>query len=46
MNIDAGYSNEKLAWLIGIHLVFVASTVLLALSDKFSGGRGAGGAEH
>jgi uncharacterized protein (TIGR00645 family) len=37
MNIDK-YSNEKLGWLIGIHLVFVASTVLLALSDRFSGG--------
>lgn len=37
MNVDK-YSNEKLGWLIGIHLVFVASTVLLALSDRFSGG--------
>jgi uncharacterized protein (TIGR00645 family) len=34
MNIDAGVSNEKLGWLVGIHLVFVISTVLLAWSDR------------
>jgi uncharacterized protein (TIGR00645 family) len=37
MNIDAGLDNQKLAWLVAIHLVFVASTVLLAWSDRISG---------
>jgi uncharacterized protein (TIGR00645 family) len=40
------YSSEKLAWLVGIHLVFVASTVLLALSDKLTGGHGEDKANH
>ena len=39
MNIDAGVSNEKLAWLVGIHLVFVISTLLLAWSDRIGGPR-------
>jgi uncharacterized protein (TIGR00645 family) len=34
MNIDSSLNAEKLAWLIGIHLVFVVSTLLLALSDR------------
>ncbi|MFT0877262.1 TIGR00645 family protein [Rhodopseudomonas palustris] len=33
MNIDS-YDQTKLAWLVGIHLVFVASTLILALSDR------------
>jgi uncharacterized protein (TIGR00645 family) len=45
MNIDK-YTSEKLAWLIGIHLVFVASTVLLALSDRFSGGHASASSDH
>jgi len=39
MNIDAGVSNQKLGWLVGIHLVFVFSTLLLAWSDRFAGHR-------
>jgi uncharacterized protein (TIGR00645 family) len=39
MNIDAGVSNAKLAWLVGIHLVFVISTLLLAWSDRLAGDR-------
>jgi uncharacterized protein (TIGR00645 family) len=39
MNIDAGVSNEKLGWLVGIHLLFVVSTLLLAWSDRLSGPR-------
>ncbi|TAK46832.1 MAG: TIGR00645 family protein [Xanthobacteraceae bacterium] len=46
MNIDASFNSEKLMWLVGIHLVFVISTVLLALSDRFSGGHGAGEASR
>lgn len=29
--------DRELAWYVGIHLVFVASSVLLALSDRISG---------
>ena len=33
MNIDQ-YDNTKLGWLVGIHIVFVVSMLVLALSDK------------
>jgi uncharacterized protein (TIGR00645 family) len=46
MNIDANLNNVKLGWLVGIHLVFVVSTVLLALSDRFSGGHGDNASGH
>ena len=36
MNIDK-YDTTKLAWLVGIHLVFVISTLLIALSDRLGG---------
>jgi uncharacterized protein (TIGR00645 family) len=36
MNIDK-YDSTKLAWLAGIHMVFVVSTLLLAFSDRVSG---------
>jgi uncharacterized protein (TIGR00645 family) len=36
MNIDAPLDNARLAWLIGIHLVFVFSTFMLALSDRWT----------
>lgn len=36
MNIDASFSPERLGWLVGIHIVFVISTVLLAFSDRLS----------
>ncbi|HEY0332036.1 MAG TPA: TIGR00645 family protein [Rhodopseudomonas sp.] len=42
MNIDAAFDAQKLGWLIGIHLVFVVSTLLLALSDRFGGDHGGG----
>jgi hypothetical protein len=29
--------DRDLAWYVGIHLVFVVSSVLLALSDRISG---------
>jgi hypothetical protein len=41
MNIDSNLNSEKLAWLVGIHPVFVISTLLLALSDRV-GARGEG----
>ena len=39
MNIDSNLNNEKLAWLVGIHFVFVITTLLLALSDRIGGHR-------
>ncbi len=41
MNIDAVFDAQRLGWLVGIHLVFVVSTVMLALSDRWGGDHGA-----
>jgi uncharacterized protein (TIGR00645 family) len=38
MNIDVAFDAQKMGWLVGVHLVFVLSTLLLALSDRWSGG--------
>ncbi|HET7887998.1 MAG TPA: TIGR00645 family protein [Bradyrhizobium sp.] len=35
MNIDVVFDPSKLAWLVGVHLVFVVSTLVLALSDRW-----------
>ena len=37
MNIDAAFDPQKLAWLVGVHLVFVVSALMLALSDRWGG---------
>src|ERR1700683_4823694 len=37
MNIDAAFDVQKMSWLVGVHLVFVISALLLALSDRWSG---------
>ena len=37
MNIDAVFDPSRLAWLVGVHLVFVISTLVLALSDRWGG---------
>src|SRR5882672_9985294 len=34
MNLDKYPDTTKLAWLVGIHIVFVLSTLLLAISDR------------
>jgi len=34
MNIDAVFDARKLGWLVGVHLVFVVSALMLALSDR------------
>jgi uncharacterized protein (TIGR00645 family) len=34
MNIDKYGDNTKLAWLVGIHFLFVVTTLLLALGDR------------
>jgi uncharacterized protein (TIGR00645 family) len=39
MNIDTVFDSQKLGWLVGVHLVFVVSALLLALSDRW-------GADH
>ena len=38
MNIDAVFDPQRLAWLVGVHLVFVVSAFMLALSDRWGGG--------
>src|ERR1700734_1215191 len=35
MSIDTDFEPQKLAWLVGVHLVFVISTLILALSDRW-----------
>jgi uncharacterized protein (TIGR00645 family) len=37
MNLDAAFDARKLGWLVGVHLVFVVSTLVLALSDRWGG---------
>jgi uncharacterized protein (TIGR00645 family) len=36
MNIDSVFDPAKLGWLLGIHLLFVISTLILALSDRLT----------
>src|SRR3954453_20792465 len=38
MNIDTVFDPSRLAWLVGVHLVFVFSAFMLALADRWSGG--------
>ena len=35
MNIDASFDAQKMGWLVAVHLVFVISTLMLALSDRW-----------
>ena len=37
MNIDASFDPMKMGWLVGVHLVFVISALVLALSDRYGG---------
>jgi uncharacterized membrane protein YqhA len=46
MNIDAAFDARKMGWLVGVHLVFVVSTLVLALSDRWGGDHGNGEAER
>jgi uncharacterized protein (TIGR00645 family) len=34
LNIDAAFDATRMTWLVGVHLVFVISAVLLAVSDR------------
>jgi uncharacterized protein (TIGR00645 family) len=36
LNIDAAFDATKMTWLVSVHLVFVISALLLALSDRWS----------
>ena len=40
MNIDAAFDATKMAWLVAVLLVFVISTLLLALSDRWGADKG------
>ena len=35
MNIDASFDVQKMSWLVAVHLVFVISALVLALSDRW-----------
>jgi uncharacterized protein (TIGR00645 family) len=36
LNIDAAFDATKMTWLVAVHLVFVISALLLALSDRLT----------
>ena len=40
MNLDTAFDPNKLGWLVGVHLVFVISAFMLAISDRWSGDHG------
>jgi uncharacterized protein (TIGR00645 family) len=42
MNIDVAFDARKMGWLVGVHVVFVVSAMMLALSDRWSGGEHGG----
>ena len=46
MNLDAVLDNTKMGWLVGVHLVFVISTLVLALSDRWGSDHEKGDAPH
>src|SRR6202000_1415449 len=35
MNLDSSADDKRLGWLVGIHLLFVVSALILALSDRW-----------
>jgi uncharacterized protein (TIGR00645 family) len=40
LNIDHAFDAARMTWLVGVLLVFVVSTLLLALSDRWSAEKG------
>ena len=40
MNIDAAFDAQKMGWLVAAHLVFVVSTLVLALSGRWGSDHG------
>jgi len=45
MQVDQ-YSTEHLAWMVGIHMTFVVSGLILAVMDRVSDSPAKGAAEH
>ena len=43
MNIDVVFDAQKMGWLVGVHLVFVVSALILALSDRWGSDHGDSG---
>src|ERR1700745_1888717 len=39
LNIDSSFDATRMTWLVAVHLVFVISTLLLALSDRLGAER-------
>jgi uncharacterized protein (TIGR00645 family) len=35
MNLDSSFDPQKMWWLVGIHMMFVVSALILALSDRW-----------
>ena len=35
MNLDSTFDAQKMGWLVGIHMLFVVSALILALSDRW-----------
>jgi uncharacterized protein (TIGR00645 family) len=42
MNLDSTFDAQKMGWLVGIHIVFVVSALILALSDRWGSDHGGG----
>jgi uncharacterized protein (TIGR00645 family) len=42
MYIDTSFNAQKMGWLVGVQLVFVVSTLVLALADRWGGDHGGG----
>src|SRR6201992_3965496 len=42
MNTDVAFDAQKFGWLVGVHLVFVFSALILALSDRWGSDHGDG----
>jgi uncharacterized protein (TIGR00645 family) len=40
MHIDVALDATKMGWLVGVHLMFVVSALILALSDRWGGDHG------
>jgi uncharacterized protein (TIGR00645 family) len=40
LNIDAAFDATRMTWLVAVHLVFVISALLLALSDRWGADKG------
>jgi uncharacterized protein (TIGR00645 family) len=40
MNIDAAFDVQRMSWLVGVHLAFVISALMLALADRWGGDHG------